>query len=78
MQIDARNISKTKSNILLNYNKKHGTSLLKKQVSNGHLEESKRQGLFLIHIVIEMVKWKQVAKKRKIILPFQIMKFFCN
>jgi hypothetical protein len=46
---------------LLNYNKNHGTSSLKKHVFNEHLEVYKRWGLFLLQTMVETVNERQVT-----------------
>jgi hypothetical protein len=53
---------------LLNYNKNHGTRLLKKHVFNEHLEMD-RWGLFLLQTMAKIVNERQVTNKKNFFLP---------
>ncbi len=63
---------------LVSYNKNHGVSTLKKYACHEHLDLYKKWGFFLLQKVIKTQSEKRGSKKKKIVPPFQIIKFFSN
>jgi hypothetical protein len=63
---------------LMNYNKNHCTSALKKHSCHEHPNMYKKWGLFLLQKVAKTQSEKQGTKKRKIVLASQITNIFGN
>jgi hypothetical protein len=76
IDVNAINVSHEKNKCLLNYNKDHGTSSLKKLVFHEHVEECKRWDLFLVQKAQGDGPQGETTKKRKNIPPFLIIEFF--
>ncbi len=62
---------------LVSYNTQYGTSVLKKHVTNKHVEEYRRWGLFVVEKSKHGGDQKQIGKKWKRIPP-QITNFLGN
>jgi hypothetical protein len=61
--------SNGKNKGLVSYNTRYGTSALKKHVTDKHVEEYRRWGLFVVQKSKDGGDQRQVAKKRKTIPP---------
>jgi hypothetical protein len=70
--------SNGKNRGLVSYNTRYGTSALKKHVTDKHVEEYRRWGLFVMQTSKYGRDQRQVARKRKTIPPSQITDFFDN
>jgi hypothetical protein len=72
------NVDSNGNKVLVSYNTQYGTSVLKKHVTNKHVEEYRRWGLFVMQKSKDGGDERQAAKKQKTIPPFQITNFFGN
>jgi hypothetical protein len=63
---------------LVNYNKNHDISTLKKHACHEHLYLYKNWGLFILQRVIEAQSEKCGSKKTKLVPPFQNTNSFVN
>jgi hypothetical protein len=59
--------SNGKNKGLVSYNTRYGTSALKKHVTNKHVEEYRRWGLFVMQKSKDGGNERQVAKKQKMV-----------
>ncbi len=73
----ANNVSHGKIKGLMNYNKNHRTSSLKKHVSHEHVEEGKRWDLLVQKAQGNRNQWES-TKERENGPPFLIIQFFGN
>jgi len=72
VEVDPRNMSQGKNKGLLNYNNQHGMSSMKNTLLMNIFELCRRWGLFLLQTMAKTNE-KQVAKKRRVVPPFQII-----
>lgn len=77
LEYDLNFSTQGKNNGFVNY-KEHNTSVLKKHVTHEQSKQYRKQSLFLVEKVSKTKSDKQFAKKRKIVPPFKITKFFNN